>query len=574
MADTGRRIDGYITEPVPKLWEAYPTSESALSTGFAMGYDTQGLTQMVVRGHLGQSDIGVAALAKSVLGYEEKYIDQETASTIGYNYGLSYSEPVRETKLSFDLEGAKKEMARKSIMARLPNNWSTATASLAGGLAASVVDPIEAVASMIPVVGAARKAQLAAKLGVTGGRVAAGVIEGVAGAALVEYPRYALLQQAQLDYDTNDLIANIAFGGIMGGGFHYIGGRISDRFNKAEISESPSIDLNLPERIEKTSIETKFNALRTGVSDFMSGRQIDVEPILRMDKSFTDEYTGFVRVGRLDWRVPDFSPENMKRIDAKIDRQISVALENKFESRAAADTYIRENAKETGSLRTDYLVEKSDDGKFDVYKIRDTEVVAGEDGTTAVFKRKEDAERFVKESNANPEKAPEDTFSAIKTSGEKSGRVNQEYIVIKGKNLSDADLKKIKDTLAFFKPEYQRIDAPQVKQIPTNEINNAIRGMIESRTGVQNKVAVLDNPKFEEPKKYSDSISEIDDYSAITDEEFSFIQKTLSDEKITDDALRQELINELEAIKAYDAAIADLEAKKQNYMALAECMVR
>lgn len=569
MADTGRLRDDHYTQPVPKLWEEIPAIDSAFATSFGMGFGTQGLTSRFLRAHAGQSELGVRTVLNKLRGIEEEYIQPDVANSLGQEYGLSYTEPVRSIRFEYDLEDAKNQKIRQSILSRLPQDFSNQSAMFMGGLAASIVDPIEAAVSVMPVIGAARKAALISKFGATTGRVAAGVAEGVAGAALAEYPRYALLQQAQLDYEVNDLIANIAFGGIMGGGLHYVAGRISDKYN---LHDMPTSDLNIPERIEKSSIETKYNALRVGLSDFMEGRKIDVEPVLRLDPEYTKEYRGFNRIGKAEWNVPDFTPENQRRIDAKIDREISIAFESRFDTRSDADKYIRSNAKETQSSRMDYLIQKSDDGKIDVYKIRDTQVIQNEDGTPTIFKRKGDAEKYANDENAKIPPDSGEKYHAVKMKSEESGRAGQQFIVIKGKNLTDADIEKIKNTPAFFRPEYENIQTNVVKEALPKDINRIIHDMVNSRSSPQSKVSVLDIEKTPEPKKYPDNISELDVYNIETLEDFNFLLKNIKKETGEDVTLAMK--DELDEIKLFEDDLRDFESKKENFMALAECMSR
>lgn len=567
MANTGRLHDTYTREPTPKLWEEYLTDESAFGAAFGMGYDTQGITQQVIRGHMGESEVGIAALFSKAFGFEEQKIDAETATNMGAVYGLSYDNPVRKSRLNLEINNKKKEEERKSTLARIPESWSKTGAVLSGGFAASFADPIEIASALIPVVGPARKADLAEKLSVTGGRIVTGAVEGFVGASLIEFPRYSMTQKAQLEYTMNDLMANIAFGTALGGGLHYVGGRFSDRLNRRVGGAEPATDINIPERIDRSRMETKIDALRTALSDVMEGRVLNVEPIFKLDSSYTGQYSGISRVGPQDWRAPDFSPQNQNRISTRSQSDISVAKESVFDSRSKADKYIRENSKDTLSQRTDYLVEKTDNGKYDVYKIRDTAIETGEDGSTLLFKDFVDAKKHADEQNSLLTDGALERFYTISSKKQK-GRSAQEHFVIKSsKPLSDAELNNIKSTPAFFK---QGIES-DIDPIVSNDISKMLRDFNTEKSDPNNISAIQGVEKRLDPKNFSDEIQEIDEYSLSDAEDiglvFSNIKKGIDDK----DLLME--ISEFESlIKTLDDDVKTFEKQRENIIALGKCM--
>ena len=60
-------------------------------------------------------------------------------------------------------------------------------------------------------------------------RTKVGMAEGLVGTALIEPAVLLATKETQYDYDLYDTFANLAFGTIIGGGLHGIGGLIFDK---------------------------------------------------------------------------------------------------------------------------------------------------------------------------------------------------------------------------------------------------------------------------------------------------------------------------------------------------------
>lgn len=127
------------------------------------------------------------------------------------------------------------ELARKDVLARGPDGAGTMAAQLATGFAVSLADPINVGSAFVPVVGQARYAAWAARMGTTGARALRGSIEGAAGAALVEPIVLAAASAEQADYGVTDSLLNLAFGTALGGGLHVALGALGDRFGRAPV---------------------------------------------------------------------------------------------------------------------------------------------------------------------------------------------------------------------------------------------------------------------------------------------------------------------------------------------------
>lgn len=156
-------------------------------------------------------------------------------------------EGIRPGALDILIQRQREQISRQQILARSPGG-SLGT-QVAASLAASVLDPLNIATAFVPVVGEARYAQLlesaATPLAKAGVRAGVGAVEGAVGAAIVEPLPLLAAAQDQTDYGLSDSLANIAFGGILGGGLHSVGGAISDALRKRLVTdtvEAPKLD--------------------------------------------------------------------------------------------------------------------------------------------------------------------------------------------------------------------------------------------------------------------------------------------------------------------------------------------
>lgn len=160
------------------------------------------------------------------------------------------------------------ELDRAAVLARSEGAGGVA-AQLAGGLAAGLLDPLNIASAFIPLVGPTRYAAMLAGAGGAMGRTAVragvGAAEGVAGAALLEPIVYAAAVQEQADYGAADSLLNIAFGGIMGGGLHSVGGAIGDAMNPGRW-KSP-----VASAADAAPITRKEDALRASIAAVADG---------------------------------------------------------------------------------------------------------------------------------------------------------------------------------------------------------------------------------------------------------------------------------------------------------------
>ena len=189
-----------------------------------------------------------------------------------------------ETDASLDLliDYKREEMSRNLVLANTKEGVITSAATFGGGLFGSLLDPINIGSAFIPFVGharfAAKLSQTASKFGRFSVRAQRGAVEGAVGAAYVEPIVYFAAQDRQADYDLYDSFANLAFGSVLGGGLHGVGGFVKDRF------KPPITAQQVVEAVEAASPEARHSAISAATGQLASGRVVQgVDYILRAD---------------------------------------------------------------------------------------------------------------------------------------------------------------------------------------------------------------------------------------------------------------------------------------------------
>lgn len=199
---------------------------------------------------------------------------------------LSFTVPTPEP-VAEELRRLKvQEIERQDTMRRAGSGIGTA---LSAGLVGSLLDPLNVGLAFVPVVGEARFAALAARLGTTGARLTTGAVEGAVGAALLEPIVYGVAQQEQADYTAVDSLMNIVLGTAIGGGLHLGAGFIGDRIRgRAEASPIARTIDNLP-------VQDQAAILRTAVAQAVDGRPVNVVPVVDAATSASRPVTNGVR---------------------------------------------------------------------------------------------------------------------------------------------------------------------------------------------------------------------------------------------------------------------------------------
>lgn len=187
------------------------------------------------------------------------------------------SVPEFETMLAL----RKRQKREETTVARRPKTWAGFGASVAGSLTATAVDPINVASAFIPVVGPARYAMWLERAGTVAGRagvrVGVGATEGLVGSTLYEAVNASTNRSLPENYGLRDSFLNIAFGTVLGGGLHVMGGAVADRFTtRARIEAGRA-----PEPRARA-------ALNEAVTAADAGRRVDVAPVFRRADPLTD----------------------------------------------------------------------------------------------------------------------------------------------------------------------------------------------------------------------------------------------------------------------------------------------
>lgn len=537
------------------MWEDYQ-SDQGFGASFAQSYDTYGLTQMFFREHAGGSEYGLFNTVRNLTGNESPFVSPDVANEESGDLGLTFDRPIRRNALEIRKEARKKELMRQSIIDRGEKSFGQMSSNLAAGFLGAAADPLNIASAFVPIVREARATQLATRLGTGGGRIAAGAIEGGVGAAIMEAPTWLLAQGAQADYTMYDSLVNVAFGSVLGGGLHYAGGYASDRLFQGKADNISDI----PDRIDRVNDTIKEQALKTAISDFEEGRPINVDPILRTDESFNKPVKTMVKTDISDYRIKELSQENYNRITKRFgDNNIAVIKENNFSSRKGADDYIRS----AEGNRNEYIIQQSDDG-FDVYKIKNADVVKDSKGNPLKFKSKEEARTYADAQNkiAKDGGSPE-SFHVVNSKVAK-GKSAQEHVVVKGEGITEADVKNISDAPLFLEKAETAALKPDARS--SSEI---IKNFTASKSGLSDLASTA------EPTPKAGDIKELS-----IDEELDGVMEDLKNMEgfidNIDDGLAKSLgLEELqEELRQADVDIKDAEGMQDSIIKFGMCMGR
>ena len=204
-----------------------------------------------------------------------------------------------ETRESLDLliDWKRQETARQNVLDNARKGGLTFTAQLGAGLLGSMLDPLNVGSAFVPIFGHARFAsqlgQTASVFGRGAIRAKRGFIEGAAGAAMVEPVVLLAAQEQQADYDHVDSMANLAFGSVLGGGLHGLGGFFKDRLRPPKNIQDASDAHN------GLSDENRHQNMSTAAGMIANGQMVyglDVQMRMQMQNA-TDTGVGYIRNG-------------------------------------------------------------------------------------------------------------------------------------------------------------------------------------------------------------------------------------------------------------------------------------
>lgn len=211
--------------------------------------------------------------------------------------------------LDIVLERKREQRQRQDIIGRTP--WSATGTPLRGlgMLAANLLDPLNVASAFVPVIGPARYSALLAGAAGAGGRAGlragVGAIEGAVGMALLEPAIYGARQYLDDDYTMSDSLLNIAFGGLLGGGLHVVGGGVADALSPGRWAAVRTLDdvaaqPNLPrprtdagtpapgsaaEIAARATPEARHEAMGVSVAHLAEGKRPEVGPLFEFDRA-------------------------------------------------------------------------------------------------------------------------------------------------------------------------------------------------------------------------------------------------------------------------------------------------
>ena len=300
--DTGTVVgatlqDTIATNPLTQLWrwnELSRARDGDLQPVFATtDIDGQGITLSPRYRYADHSIYGNRQRTREpdVLSEEEQL---ELIAEQKLEGQLEAVEGETQEGLALRIKWKQEEVTRRSILQSSDGDVSTMAAQFGIGLFGSMLDPLNVASGFVPVIGVARYSRMLAKqastLGRTGVRIGVGSAEGAAGAVMVEPLVLMATDVTGYEYDYYDSFANLAFGTVLGGGLHGLGGLAADAITRAgakdtdltALQKSTYANYRIVKAIDTVDEQTRRELMEVGLGQFMSGHQINgVDTALR-----------------------------------------------------------------------------------------------------------------------------------------------------------------------------------------------------------------------------------------------------------------------------------------------------
>jgi GNAT superfamily N-acetyltransferase len=266
----------------------------------------------------------------------EPLLSAKEASDEGRELGLRFEQPIARGAFNVLADEKRRQAADEAIFkrARLEEGYGTLHWLLAGGteFLVQAADPINLASAFVPVVGEARGAAMAARIGGLPAALVKGAAEGAVGQALLEPLNYLDRRAQGGDYTMLDTLQNLAFGAGLGVALHGTAYGVGagfrfmrDRFVVKEVAgrtagaealaarderlaeapagrpepppgrpEPPVIEKDssppprqpVAEAMETLRPETKEAAMRAAVAQLAQDRPVDIETVLRSDPAW------------------------------------------------------------------------------------------------------------------------------------------------------------------------------------------------------------------------------------------------------------------------------------------------
>lgn len=253
---------------------------------------------------------------------------------LGLDLSIS-DDGIPEGALDILVERKQNEVARRTNIQRSPTGVGPTVLKLGTALAVSVFDPINVVASFIPVVGPLRYTNMLKKAtgaaGRAGVRAKVGAVEGAFGQVLVEPVVYRAAQQEQADYGLADSLLNVAFGTVFGAGLHMGGGALKDAFSKNRPWQTATPDSGTPTRVNSWSPQERVEISKIALAQATSGRPIDVESAVQLRDAIAEVVPSTIADARLR-AVEKIRTELQNELKPELDLRISIGEQKKLKS--------------------------------------------------------------------------------------------------------------------------------------------------------------------------------------------------------------------------------------------------
>lgn len=254
--------DGELASDPGTIFDYDVTSGEAFGAGFGRQFDTNPLALVARQARYLSEDM-------QALAGGGNFVDQETARAEVTSRGLDLKIPaggISRQELDM-LQYLKQREIEQNVTTARSRGIAPTAAGFAGGIAASLTDPINVASNFIPIVSQARYAQWLARAGEgvlvrAAVRAGAGAIEGAVGSALIEPIVYTGATSEQLDYGLLDSFLNVTLGGAIGGGLHAVGGAIYDR--GAATTRLRDFAGAAPEQVKRDAMQAAVAALERG----------------------------------------------------------------------------------------------------------------------------------------------------------------------------------------------------------------------------------------------------------------------------------------------------------------------
>lgn len=221
----------------------------------------------------------------------ETLLSPDEANEQAKEIGLRFEKPISRGAFDILADAKRAEIASETTYkrARAEEGYGTMRWLLAGGaeFIASAADPLNIASAFIPVVGEARYAAMAARIGAVPATLARGAIEGVAGQAVLEPVLAADRSLLDPDWTMLSAFVDLAFGGALGASLHGAGGGLHWLLTRGRAHGRQSVAENL----ESTHPRTREAALRAAVLQLVQNRPVDVESVLAADLAWRSRQT-------------------------------------------------------------------------------------------------------------------------------------------------------------------------------------------------------------------------------------------------------------------------------------------